>query len=108
MHKCWRVLDDMRPTFADLGMEMENIIKETKHRTGPQRRDIVNTYVNLDLSAQCHYTNDFEVVRENATAAAVAAVAAETRADLMGASVERHIDCEADPFIPSNPTENIT
>ncbi|XP_041350016.1 hepatocyte growth factor receptor-like [Gigantopelta aegis] len=60
MHKCWRGVGSDRPTFADLVSEMENIIKEVKHKTGPQRCDIVNTYVNVDMSSQCHYADDFK------------------------------------------------
>ncbi|XP_067684002.1 hepatocyte growth factor receptor-like [Haliotis asinina] len=59
MRHCWSATPNDRPSFADVARDITDMISQLEHNTGPQRRNIENTYVNVDMSSQCHYTDDF-------------------------------------------------
>ena len=104
MHKCWRASGSERPTFAELVAEMENIIKEVKHKTGPQRCDIINTYVNVDLSSQCHYTDAVRPVTSDTEETKLLTVAA---SPTVKAPPEETSNGEVVPFISTDSKEAV-
>ncbi|XP_048252832.1 hepatocyte growth factor receptor-like [Haliotis rufescens] len=77
MRHCWSATPNDRPSFADLARDITGVISQLEHNTGPQRRNIENTYVNVDMSSQCHYSDDFNPPSKPANQTAAGASASE-------------------------------
>ncbi|KAK6175675.1 hypothetical protein SNE40_014077 [Patella caerulea] len=70
MRQCWTANPQDRPAFSDLVNEISNMIQKLEHKTGPQKRNIESTYVNVDTSAECHY-DETDKLMSGATGGAV-------------------------------------